>query len=151
MARYYEDVTVGTEQTLGSWRVTKDEIVDFASRFDPQPIHVDEEAAQESIFGELVASGIHTLSICMRIAVKEYYLQSENLAGERIDRLRWEQPVYPGETLTVRSTVVEKSPSDTHPNRGTIVSRIEMFNQADERVLHLTVTAMFKRRSPGDV
>ena len=121
MTRYYEDLTVGDTYETGGYTVSKEEIVEFAEQFDPQPFHVDEAAAEESMFGELVASGLHTLCLSVRLFVTDFVQGEEgvaNMGGLGMDDLRWHEPVRPGDTLRVRAEVVEKTPSESRSDRG---------------------------------
>ncbi|WP_440763282.1 MaoC family dehydratase [Natronorubrum sp. DTA7] len=121
MTRYYEDLAVGDVYETGSYTVTKEEIVDFAEQFDPQPFHLDEEAAEESMFGELVASGLHTLCLSVRLFVTDFVQGEEgvaNMGGLGMDDLRWHEPVRPGDTLRVRAEVLETTPSESRSDRG---------------------------------
>lgn len=146
MVTYFEDISVGQTRSFGQYTITRDEIVSFAEQFDPQPFHTDEEAARDSFFGGLVASGMHTLCICMRLAVTGFYLDAANVAGKGIDNLRWRMPVYPDDTLSVTSEVLKAQPSESRDDCGEVTSRWTMRNQEGEPVLDLEVTALFLRR-----
>jgi len=146
--RFYEDLTVGETETLGSYRVSKAEIVEFASQYDPQPFHLDETAAEDSIFGELVASGWHTGAICMRLVV-ENQEPIATLAGVGIDGLRWHAPVTPGDTIHAHAEVVDKRTSDRRDDRGYVTRRIEGFDQDGERLISYEGTALIERREHG--
>jgi acyl dehydratase len=148
--RYFEDVTVGEIREFGEYHVTKAEIVEFAERYDPQPFHVDEEAAAESAFGELVASGWHTAAMGMRMLVDNYLGESAGMGGQSADELRWREPVRPGDTLSLRTEVVDKRLSESDPRRGYVEHSVETRNQRDEVVLSYTVTGMIERRNPGE-
>jgi acyl dehydratase len=143
---YFEDFQPGKIFELGSHTVTKDEIVAFASQFDPQPFHVDEEAAAEGPFGGLVASGWHTSAIWMRLWVTEVLNRSAGMGSPGIEELRWLQPVRPGDTLTGRLTVLEATPSVRRPGRGTVRSQAELLNQRGETVLAMTARGFFALR-----
>jgi acyl dehydratase len=132
---YFEDFQPGTVFGLGSHTVTKDEIVAFARQFDPQPFHLDEEAAADGPFAGLVASGWHTSAIWMRLWVTAVLSRSASMGSPGVEELRWLQPVRPGDTLTGRLTVLEATPSQRRPGRGTIRSRAELLNQRGETVL----------------
>ena len=144
--RYFEDIEVGTTREFGKYHVTKEEIVEFAERYDPQPFHTDEDAAAESAFGELVASGWHTAAISMRMLVDNHLQENAGMGGRGADELRWERPVRPGDTLSVRTEVVGKRRSESDPRRGYVENEIEVVNQDDAVVLSYTVTAMIERR-----
>ena len=152
MARYFEDLEVGDTFEVGSYTVTKSEIVEFAEQFDPQPFHVDEAAAQASLFGELVASGLHTLCLSVRLFVTEFVTPDEGLAnmgGLGMDELRWHQPVTPGETLTLRIEVVEKTPSESKPDRGYVDFRRSVWNEEGEKLLSIVSHNIVRRRTEG--
>ncbi|WP_455447780.1 MaoC family dehydratase [Natrinema thermotolerans] len=144
--RYFEDIEIGTTREFGEYHVTKEEIVEFADQYDPQPFHTDEDAATESAFGELVASGWHTAAISMRLLVDNYLRENAGMGGRGADELRWQRPVRPGDTLSVRTEVVGKRRSESDPRRGYIENDIEVRNQDDEIVLSYTVTGMIERR-----
>ncbi|HKJ59639.1 MAG TPA: MaoC/PaaZ C-terminal domain-containing protein, partial [Halobacteriales archaeon] len=104
--RYFEDVEVGDAAEFGGYQVTAEEVVAFAERYDPQPFHTDEAAAQGSVFGGLVASGWHTAAMCMRMRVDAEGKEVPLLGSRGVDELRWRRPVRPGDTLRVRTEVV---------------------------------------------
>jgi acyl dehydratase len=145
--RYYEDIEIGEVEESGKYDVTKEEIKEFARKYDPQPFHLDEEAAKESIFGELVASGWHTAAIMMRLSVEESDEESAFLGSFGIDELRWEAPVRPGDTLRRRSEVIEKRLSESQNDRGYVKSRIEGLNQDNEMVISMIGNGIYARRS----
>lgn len=120
MTRYFEDVAVGETERFGSYEVTRDEIVAFAERWDPQPFHMDEEAAQDSMFGGLVASGWHTACICMRLVVDEFLEDAASMGSPGVDELRWLEPVRPGDVLSARVEVLDKRPSEGLPGAGIV-------------------------------
>ncbi len=151
VTRYYEDLTVGDVFETGGYTVTKEEIVEFAEQFDPQPFHVDEEAAAESMFGELVASGLHTLCLSVRLFVTDV-VQGENgvanMGGLGMDDLRWHEPVRPGETLRVRVEVLEKNPSESRSDRGYVTFGRSVVVD-DATVLSITSSNVIRRRDAG--
>jgi acyl dehydratase len=146
---YWEDFTIGRTIELGSREVSRDEVLEFARRYDPQPFHVDDQAADASIYGGLIASGWHTAAMVMRLMCDGYLLQSASLGSPGIDNLRWLKPVRPGDTLRARMTVLESRPSSSKPDRGTVRSSWEVFNQRDELVLSMEGYGMFRRRQPA--
>jgi acyl dehydratase len=143
---YFEDFAAGQVYELGSRTVTEDEIVDFARQWDPQPFHVDPEAAKQSVFGGLIASGWQTGAIWMRMYV-DAVLGSAARGSPGIEELRWLAPVRPGDTLSGRLTVLEATPSATRPDRGTIRIRGEMVNQDGVTVMAMTSRGHFGRRA----
>ena len=143
--RYFEDVEVGSTATFGSYDVTAEEIKEFGRKYDPQPFHTDEAAAADSMFGELVASGWHTMAVCMRmIATRPDPLAA--LAGVGADNLRWRRPVTPGDTLRLQTEVLSKRPASNHDDRGYVTTAVECLNQDDEVVVSYETTALVERR-----
>ena len=142
----FEDFAAGQVYELGSRTITEAEIVDFARQWDPQPFHVDLEAAKESVFGGLIASGWQTGAIWMRMYV-DAMLGTAARGSPGIEELRWLAPVRPGDTLSGRLTVLEATPSATRPDRGTIRIRGEMVNQDGVTVMAMTSRGHFGRRS----
>jgi acyl dehydratase len=147
--RYFEDFEPGQVLELGSHMVSEDEIIEFARRFDPQPFHVDPEAAAESVFGGLIASGWHTGSMWMRLYVDSMLGSTAAQGSPGIEELRWLAPVRPGDTLHGRLTVLETTPSERRPDRGTVRIRGEMVNQDGVTVLSMVSRGHFGRRPPG--
>ena len=142
---YFEDFEPGQVYELGTRTVTESEIVAFAREWDPQPFHIDPEAAKESVFGGLIASGWHTGAMWMRMYV-DTMLGSAARGSPGIEELRWLAPVRPGDTLSGRLTVLEATPSATRPDRGTIRIRGEMVNQDGVTVMSMTSRGHFGRR-----
>jgi acyl dehydratase len=145
---YFEDFTPGRVFELGAVEVSEDEIIEFASRFDPQPFHVDVEAATESHFGGLIASGWHTCSMCMRLLVDGLLSGSTSLGSPGMEQIRWLAPVRPGDRLTARTTVVEARPSSSKPDRGTVTLLTEMENEDGIVVMTMRGMGRYARR-PG--
>jgi acyl dehydratase len=144
--RYFEDFHAGEVVELGRRRVTREEIVDFAREFDPQPFHVDEEAAERSPYGGLIASGWHTAAIFMRLFVEEILLHSASLGSPGVEELRWLRPVRPGDELTGVVRVLETRPSERDPRRGTVVTESEVLNQDGDVVMRMRARGFFQRR-----
>lgn len=144
--RYFEDYIVGETAEFGDYRVTQDEIVSFARAYDPQPFHADPEAAQHSSFGGLVASGWMTCSIVMRLMCEHFIPIRSAMGSTGIDRLRWLQPVRPGDRLLVRVTVLAAERSESKSGRGTIVLRQEAINQRGETVMSLDGRSLHRCR-----
>jgi acyl dehydratase len=143
---YFEDFEPGQVLELGSHLVTEDEIVSFAREFDPQPFHVDPDAAAESIFGGLIASGWHTNAMWMRLYVDSMLGRAASMGSPGVEELRWLAPVRPGDMLSGRLTVLEATPSERRPDRGTIRSRGEMVNQDGVVVMTMLARGHFGRR-----
>jgi len=145
--RYFEDYEPGAVCLYGDIAMTEAEIVEFARRYDPQPMHVDAEAAARGPWGGLIASGWHTISRVMRVLVERYLSHVASIVSPGIDELRWTAPVRPGDVLRVRVTVEEATPSRSKPDRGLVRTRIEAFNQRDEIVLSMRAMNIFRRRT----
>ena len=148
--RYFEDFAVGQVfKPSGRVRVDKDDIIAFARKFDPQPFHLDEEAARRSIFGRLVASGWHTAGLVMRLLVENYLSADASLGSAGADEIRWPYPVRPGDTLRVRATVIESRRSLSKPDRGIIKTLVEAVNQDGRTVMRATaINFMLVRPAP---
>ncbi len=148
--RYFEDVKIGDAIEYGSKTLTKDEIINFAKKYDPQPFHVDEAAAKETIYGGIIASGWHTAAVTMRMMVDNMIDTKASLGSPGIDNLRWHKPVFPGDTLRVRSEVTDKRRSKSRPTMGTTFGKLEVFNQNDELVMSFNSIGMMLARSSED-
>ncbi len=133
--RYFEDYVPGSVHEFGSIAVEEAEMINFARRFDPQPFHIDPEAAKQSIFGGLIASGWHTASLAMRLLVDHYISHVASLGSPGVDELRWLKPVRPGDTLSVRITLLEAQRSRSKPDQGFIRGSTEVLNQHGEVVM----------------
>jgi acyl dehydratase len=144
---YWEDFTVGKTIELGEREVTRDEVVEFARQYDPQAFHVDEAAAEASMYGGLIASGWHTCAMVMRMMCDGYLLRSASLGSPGIDNIRWLRPVRPGDVLRAQMLVLEARASMSKPDRGVVKSAWKVFNQDDELVMSMQGLGMFQRRS----
>ena len=147
---YWEDFVVGNVREFGATPVTREAVLAFAAQFDPQPFHLDDAAAEASLFGGLSASGWHTCAMAMRMMCDAYLLESSSLGSPGIDNLRWLKPVLPGDTLSVRLTVLEARPMASRPGVGLVLSRWEVLNQKAETVLSMQGWGMFGRREVKD-
>jgi acyl dehydratase len=145
--RYFEDYVPGSVHELGTISISETDIVEFARRYDPQPFHIDAEAAQQTPFGGLIASGWQTAGLMMRLAVDRYLSDVASLASPGVDELRWMQPVRPGDALSVRATVLEARPSMSKPDRGLVRTLFEVRNQRGEVVMTVKGMNMLKRRA----
>jgi acyl dehydratase len=144
---YFEDFTVGVTQEFGEYRVTEEEILEFASRYDPQPFHLSQEAGEAMHFGGLCASGWHTCAIAMRMIVDQMPETNKGALGSPgIDELRWIKPVFPGDCLRVKSTILNKRESKSRPDMGTVFMQNEVFNQNDELVMSNKPIVMVKKQ-----
>lgn len=145
---YLDDFHDGQIIDLGSCTVSREEIIAFASQYDPQPFHTDEEAAKESIYGGLIASGWHTVALFMRLLVDGLLSHAASMGSPGVDEVRWLKPVRPGDTLRARGVVLAVVPSRSKPDRGILRTSYEMFNQSGEQVLSIKGIGMFARRPP---
>ena len=144
---YFEDLEIGREQVYGSVEVTREEVLAFARRYDPQPFHLSDEAAAQTHFGRIAASGWHTCAMTMGVIVahmKEH--PQAGLGSPGVDDLRWLKPVYPGDTLTVTATVVEKTPSRSKPDIGSFRTETRVTNQDGADVMTMTSIVLMRRR-----
>jgi acyl dehydratase len=144
--RYFEDLQPGTVIPLGSIGVTQEEIIAFATQYDPQPFHTDLDAARHSIFGGLVASGWHTAALLMRLAVDGMIRNAASLGSPGVDRIDWPNPVRPGDTLSGRLTVLEARVSRSKPDRGIVRTCMELTNQHDDCVMRVEGLGFYGRR-----
>jgi acyl dehydratase len=144
---YFEDLELGVETFYGSYEVTREEVLEFAHKYDPQPFHVSDEAAAKTHFGRIAASGWHTAAMTMAV-IARYVVEHEQagLGSPGIDHLRWKKPVYPGDTLHVRGTVVEKKPSRSKPEMGSFRTDTIVTNQDDQPVMSFTSIVLIRRR-----
>lgn len=148
--KYYEDLIVGSRSSYGRYAVTRDEVLAFASKYDPQPFHLSDEAAAQTHFGRLSASGWHSGAMMMAMMVE--HMKDDpvaSLGSPGLDELRWIKPVYPGDTLRVESELLEKRRSKSRPDMGITKTRTMMFNQHDEQVLSVIANGLVRVREPG--
>jgi len=141
---YFEDLTVGDTDEFGTYDVTEAEILEFAGQYDPQPFHTDPDAAAETIYGGLIASGWHTCAMTMRLLVDGHFDDSAAMGAKGVEELRFPRPVRPGDSLSVRTEVVEKTVDSE--DRGTVRVRSETVTGNDELVLSMTSEVMYARR-----
>lgn len=144
--RYFEDYTAGAVYEYGHVTVSEAEILEFARRFDPQPIHVDPDFAATGPFKGIIASGWHTGSLMMRLFADHFLSRVASLASPGLDELRWPAPVRPGDVLRLRVTILEARPSRSKPDRGIVRTRAELLNQDDQPVLSTLPTNLLHRR-----
>ena len=145
--RYFEDLVVGTKASFGRYEVTREEVIDFASKYDPQPFHLSDEAAAQTYFRRLSASGWHTAAMAMRMAVENMKSQrSASLGSPGIDELRWLKPVYPGDVLRCETELLDKRVSQSRPEMGITKGRTTVFNQHDEAVMTFGANGLIRTR-----
>ncbi len=148
---YWEDMEVGSERVFGTYHVTREEVLEFAHKYDPQPFHLSDEAAAETHFGRIAASGWHTAAMTMRVIVNALTQEPQaGLGSPGVDELRWTKPVYPGDTLTMRGTIIDKTPSRSKPELGTIRTATTVTNQDGVDVMRFTSIVLMRRKS-GEV
>ncbi len=147
--QYFEDIEVGSSQSFGHYEVTREEVIEFASAYDPQPFHLDDDAAAATHFGRLSASGWHTCAMTMAMLVENLKANRQaGLGSPGIDQLRWLKPVYPGDTLRCQSEVLEKRRSQSRREMGLFKSRLTVFNQDDEPVMQMVSNGLVSVRDP---
>ena len=145
--KYFEDIEVGAKHSFGSYEVTREEVIQFATMYDPQAFHLDDEAAAKTYFGKVSASGWHTCSMTMRMLVDDMAgHQVASLGSPGVDELRWLRPVYPGDTLRCESEFLEKRQSNSKPEMGSYRSKVSVFNQDDQPVLTMISIALIRVR-----
>lgn len=142
---YWEDLKDAAETVIGSFTLSEAEIIEFARRYDPQVFHTDPQAALATSFGGLCASGMHTASMVVRTLVDGYLHESANLGSPGFDEMRFHKPVRPGDTLTVRRTVLEARPT-SKGDRGIVRALIVVDDQRGERVFSMQLVNLFARR-----
>jgi acyl dehydratase len=145
--RFFEDYTVGATYRCGSFTITKDEIIAFATRYDPQTMHVDPRLAAQGPFGEVIASGWHTVASAMRLLV-DNFLPHNGLAAPGIDEMRWPRPVRPNDTLTLYVTVEQARRSRSKTDRGLIHTLFEVKNQHGDVVMSMKPMNLVRVRKP---
>ena len=146
--RYFEDFIVGEANELGSRTLSQEQIIAFAREYDPQPFHVDPEAAKSSIFGTLIASGWQTVAVFMSLLVNGLLNDTASLGSPGVEGIEWLKPVKPGDRLSARFRVLEVTPSKSRPDRGIVKSQGEVTNQDGALVMTIRATNFFGRR-PG--
>jgi len=144
--RYFEDYVPGLVQEFGSVTVDEDEVLEFGKRYVPLPYHIDKEAAKSSIYGGVIASGWHTAALMMRLYTENYLSRVANLGSPGGDELRWDKPVFPGDELSVRATVIEARRSESRPDRGIVRTLIEVLNQKKEVVMSMKMVNFVRCR-----
>ena len=151
MPRYYEDLEAGDTYALeGRYEVDREEITAFAEQYDPQPFHLEEAAAADSVFGGLVASGWHTAAMCMRLVVEDFLDPETSMGASGVADLEWIEPVRPGDTLRVEIETLETRPSENRPEMGHVRMKLTGYNQHDDAVIEWVSDGMVRRRNPGE-
>jgi acyl dehydratase len=144
---YFEDLVVGARTDFGSYAVTREEVVEFARKYDPQPFHLSDEEAAKTHFGRLAASGWHTAAMAMAVIARHVVAHKQaGLGSPGIDELRWRKPVYPGDTLHVRGEILETTPSRSRPEMGSFRTRTIVTNQDGDIVMTFISIVLMRRR-----
>lgn len=144
---YFEDIQPGTKSAFGRYEVSREEVIEFATKYDPQPFHLDDDAAAKTYFGKVSASGWHTGAMVMRMLVENMRtIKQAGLGSPGIDELRWLKPVFPGDILRCETEIVDKTPSRSRPDMGSFRSKITVFNQEDEPVMTMKSIGLIRKR-----
>ena len=139
---FFEDLEVGKETVFGHYDVTREEVLDFARKYDPQPFHLSDEEAAKTHFGRIAASGWHTTAMTMAVIARAVVAEEQaGLGSPGVDELRWLKPVSPGDRLTVRGTIVDKTPSRSKPEIGSFRTQTTVTNQDGVDVMRFTSIA----------
>jgi acyl dehydratase len=149
--RYFEDLEIGAETDFGSYDVTREEVLEFARKYDPQPFHLSDEEAAKTHFGRIAASGWHTCAMTMAVIARKVVGQDQaGLGSPGVDELRWLKPVYPGDTLHVRGKIVDKTPSRSRPDMGSFRTETTVTNQDGVPVMRFTSIVLIRRRPEAE-
>lgn len=147
MMKYYEDIEVGVTQKFGSYKVTRDEVIEFAQKYDPQPFHLDDNAAAATHFGRLSASGWHTAAMTMRMMVDNLKAHKQaSLGSPGLQNLQWKTPVYPDDVLRCESETLTKRRSENRPEMGIMTANVRTYNQDDVMVMSMETTGLIAVR-----
>jgi acyl dehydratase len=148
---YFEDLEIGAETEFGTYDVTREEVLEFARKYDPQPFHLSDEEAAKTHFGRLSASGWHTAAMTMAVIARRVVGEKQaGLGSPGIDELRWKKPVYPGDTLHVRGRILEKTPSRSRPEMGSFRTETIVTNQDGDVVMTFISIVLIRRRPAGE-
>jgi len=145
---FFDDLTVGFTFQTPAHAFTEEDIMDYARVYDPQPFHIDPEAAAQSIYGGIIASGLQTCAIAFALTLKANILNESSMGSPGMDRIRWLKPVRPGDEIRVFAEVVEAVPSKSRPDRGRVVIDYSVRNQKEDLILTYSITHMQRRRDP---
>lgn len=145
MTTYFEDLAVGWSETYGEHQMEQDAMIAFAEQFDPQPMHTDPDAAAETVHGDVIASGLHTIGVATRLLVENFLNDTSNVGGLGLDEVRYHEPVYPGDRLSVRHEVVSKRRSASNPGTGIVTRDVEVLSE-DGPVCSWTATLLMETR-----
>lgn len=146
---FFEDLEVGTTARFGRYAVTREEVIDFATKYDPQPFHLSDEAAAQTHFGRISASGWHTSAMVMRMLVDNISERRQaGLGSPGLDELRWLKPVYPGDVLRVETELKSKRRSQSRPEMGSFQSEVRVYNQDNVMVMSMQSIGLIRVRDP---
>ncbi|MEX0285237.1 MAG: MaoC family dehydratase [Paracoccaceae bacterium] len=145
---YFDDLPVGTQFETGTRTLSADEIIAFAEDYDPQPFHLDPEAAKQTIYGGLIASGVQTMGVALRLVIESGVWADSSMGSPGLDEVRFILPVRPGDTLRVTGEIVHSAPSKSRPDRGRTRIHYDVYNQKDERVMSWKAIQLLKRKTP---
>ena len=150
--QYFEDIEIGRKQAFGRYDVTRDEVLEFARKYDPQPFHLSDDAAATTHFGRISASGWHTSAMVMAMLVENLKANEQaGLGSPGLDELRWHKPVYPGDTLRCETEVIEKRRSVSRPEMGSFRSKMQIYNQDDVLVMSFISIGLIATREQAAV
>lgn len=145
--QYFEDIEIGRTQKFGNCTVNREEVMEFAAKYDPQPFHLDDEAAAKTHFSRLSASGWHTCAMVMSMLVENLKVnQQAGLGSPGVDELRWIKPVYPGDTLSCETEILSKRASESRPEMGFFKSKLTVFNQDNTAVMSMISNGIIATR-----
>lgn len=146
---YFEDIEIGAKQSFGSYKVSREEVLEFAEKFDPQTFHLSDEAAAKTHFGKVSASGWHSCAMTMRMMVDNMHAHPQAALGSPgVDQIRWLKPVYPGDTLRCESETIGKRRSKSRPEMGSMEGMVTVYNQNDEPVMTMKSIGLIRVRNP---
>ena len=149
---YFEDLEIGKSAVFGTYDVTREEVLEFAQKYDPQPFHLSDEEAAKTHFGRIAASGWHTAAMVMAVIARRVVNEKQaGLGSPGIDELRWKKPVYPGDTLTVSGEILEKTPSRSRPDIGSFRTKTTVTNQNGDEVMTFISIVLIRRRPASGV
>ncbi|MFG1462475.1 MaoC family dehydratase [Xanthobacter sp. DSM 24535] len=146
---FWEDFVEGEVKTFGSYEVTEDEIIAFASEFDAQPMHIDAVAGKASMLGGLAASGWHTCAIMMRLMCDGFLLRSAGQGSPGVTETKWREPIFPGDVVTLRRTILQSRTSKSRPDLGLVNMKLELLKPSGSVALEQECVVLFSRRNPG--
>jgi len=142
---YFEDLYIGQKISIGPIYVAKNDIIDFAKKFDPQPFHIDEEKAKNSLFGGLCASGWHTCALYMRMLYDSFLVDLASLGSPGMNEIRWIKPLFPEQEISGELTLISKKPSKSNPSIGSVVFNSQIYNNKKELIMTMESISIIKK------